>query len=140
MLTELQYRIREIVLSEPLLEGRPVLVEDKNNLVAELEAALQTQSLAVVIAAASGDLKDTSLQKRGAWTERIEIAIHRGLLDAEDVPSTCAVLDALRERIHGAPLVTGKMQGFFRTPRHELREGGDGTYVRVLTVEATISV
>ncbi len=141
MLIELQNRLKALVQEEPLLAGRPILVEDKGNLVSDVETALETQSLAVVIAAASGEAKDGSLQKRTAWRESLEIVIHRGLIDGADVPSTAAVLDALRGRLNGAKVDPLKPVGeSFTVTRHELRENGDATYARVLTVVTTITV
>ena len=141
MLTELQSRLQVLVQAEPLLVGRPVLVEDKGNLVSELETALAEQSLAVVIAPVSGDVQAGALPRRAAWVESFEVVIHRGLVDGADVPSTVAVLDALRDRLNGAPIDATKAIGpVFATTRHELRENGDGTYARVLTVTTKTSV
>lgn len=140
-LADLQTRLQELVAAEPLLANRPVLVEDKNNLVAQVEQALAEQSLCVVIAPAAGDVKEGALAGRAAWVESLEIAIHRGLLDTDGTPSTVAVFDALRLRLHGADIsATRSIRGIFACRRHELRENGDGTYVRVLTVSATIPV
>lgn len=134
-LSALQSRLQSLVQAAPLLAGRPVLVEDKGNLVNEVEIALQTQALAVVVASASGEVHDGALPRRTAWRELLEIAVHRGILDADDVPSTIAVVDELRGLIHGAHLdpANATSQRFACT-RHELREAGDGTYVRVLTI------
>ncbi len=135
MLTLLQSRLQTIVQSSTLLASRPVLIEDKGNLVNEVEVALQTQALAVVVAPASGDVKEGALPRRAAWHELFEVAVHRGVLDGDEVPSTVAVIDELRGLIHGAHVnpANGSSQRFACT-RHELRENGDGTYVRVLTV------
>lgn len=135
MLSALKLRLQTLVAAAPLLAGRPVLVEDKGNLVAQVEAALQTQSLAVVIALASGQAKDGAPRRRALWTETFEIVIHRGLLDADDVPATDDVLDQLRALLHGAPLdPANPAAGAFACTRHDLRDGGDGTYARVLHV------
>jgi hypothetical protein len=137
-LTALQSRLHDLVVTAPLLSGRPVLTEDKGNLVADLEAALQTQSLAVVVALSSGEIKEGSLPRRGAWDETFEIVVHRGLLDAESVPSTPAVLDELIPLLHGAAVdAQSEAAGKFACRRHELRESGDGAYCRVLTVRVT---
>lgn len=141
-LTALQSRLQTIVAAASLLAGRPVLVEDKGNLVSELETSLETQSLAVVIALASGSVKSGSLPRRAAWDETFEVVIHRGALDGVDVPSTIAVLDELRGLLHGAHVVANDPQSAkFACTRHDLREGGDSTYARVLNVgiENTIS-
>lgn len=137
LLSALQSRLKTLVEVAPLLAARPVLVEDKGNLVNELEVTLQTQSLAVVIAVASGAVNSGPPRRRALWTESFEVVVHRGLLDAGDVPSTIAVLDELRGLLHGALIVADKpADGNFSCTRHDLREGGDGTYARVLTVTA----
>lgn len=141
-LSDLQSRLRTLVAASPLLVGRPVLVEDQGNLVSELEVALSTQSLAVTIASSSGIMQSGSMRGRGAWDETFEIVIHRGMLDAADVPSTLAVLEDLRARLHGAPAdPQARLTAAFACARHDLREGGDGTYARVLnvTTENTLS-
>ena len=134
-LADLQSRLKAIVATSTLLAGRPVLLEDKGNLVAEVETALQTQSLAVVVALAYGQAKDGSLRQRAVWTETFEVVIHRGLLDGVDVPASLAVLDDLRRLIQGAPINPDDVRdGVFLCIRHDLRDGGDGTYARVLSV------
>lgn len=131
----LKSRLQALVQAAPLLEGRPVLLEDKGNLVSQVETALQTQSLAVVIALASGQAKDGALKTRATWSETFEVVIHRGLLDGDDVPATDAVLDDLRARLHGEQAdPANRHAGTFACIRHDLRDGGDGTYARVLTV------
>lgn len=141
MLEQLQNRLKALVQEEPLLAGRPVLVEDKNNLVSVVETALDTQSLAVVIASASGNAKDGPLPRRSAWTESFDVVIHRGLVDAANVPSTAAVLDALRDRLNGAQVnPEAPSKNAFRCTRHELRENGDGTYARALTVAVDVTI
>lgn len=140
-LTELQNRLETLVKSAPLLNGRPVLIEDKGNLVSQVETALQTQSLAAVIALAAGETNSSALRGRAAWKETFEVVIHRGLLDAEDVPATLAVLDQLRLLLHGAQLdAATPTKGFFACTRHDLRDGGDGTYARVLNVTTTTPI
>lgn len=135
-ISDIKARLKAIVETSELLTDRPILIEDKGNLVNQVETVLQTQSLAVVIALASGQAKDGSRQRpRAAWTETFEVVIHRGLLDGEDVPSTDDVLDDLRSRLQGE-LVTADQagDGTFTCSRHDLRDGGDGTYARVLNV------
>lgn len=134
-LADLKSRLAALVQASPLLAGRPVLIEEKGNLVSQVEAALQTQSLCVVIALASGQAKAGALRGRAAWDETFEVVVHRGLLDAADVPASDAVLDDLRSRLHGAPLdPSDRHAGAFACSRHDLRDGGDGTYARVLAV------
>ena len=134
-LTALQSRLQALVAAAPLLTGRPVLIEDKGNLVSDLETALATVALAVVVAPESGQAKDGNPRGRAAWEETLEVAIHRGLMADEAAPSTVAVLDELRQLLHGAPIVADQsVRGTFRCLRHELRENGDGTYCRVLRV------
>jgi hypothetical protein len=140
-LAALKARLQDLVSASPLLAGRPVLLEDKGNLVSELETVLQTQSLAVVIALASGQVKDGALRRRALWVETFEVVIHRGPLDGADVPATDTVLEDLRARLHGAPLdPAGPGEGAFACVRHDLRDGGDGTYARVLTVAIESSI
>lgn len=139
-LSDLQARLVFLVSASSLLKDRPVLVEDKGNLVAEVEAALETQSLAVVVALASGQLASLPTPRRAAWQDAFEVVIHRGLLDGDDVPSTAAVLVDLRQRLHGAPLdAANPSRGLFSCIRHDLRDGGDGTYARVLLVAANLA-
>jgi hypothetical protein len=134
-LTALQTRLRDLVAACPLLAGRPVLIEEKGNLVSELETALSTQSLAVVIAPASGQVQDGAPPSRAGWEESFDVVIHRGLLDDASTPTTVAVLDQLRAALHGAPLDAGRtLRGAFAARRHELRENGDGSYARALTI------
>ncbi len=136
MLTQLQTRLRDLVAAEPLLAGRPVLIEDKGNLTFELEAALQTQSLAVIVAPVSGQAKSGQTSIKAHSEEAFEVVIHRGLLDGEDVPSTVEVLDALIARLHGALLdaAAPKPGRRFAYAGHQLRENGDGSYARVLAL------
>ena len=137
-LTALQSRLHDLVVTAPLLSGRPVLIEDKGNLVAELEATLATQSLAVVVALSSGETKEGALPRRAAWNETFEVVVHRGQLDSDEVPSTTAVLDQLVPLLHGAAVdPEAEAEGKFACRRHELRESGDGAYCRVLTVLVT---
>lgn len=137
-LSDLQTRLVALVSASTLLTGRPVLIEDKGNLVSEVEAALDSSSLAVVIALASGEMPTPPTPRRAAWQDVFEVVIHRGLLDGADVPSTATVLADLRERLHGAPLNPDEaFRGLFSCLRHDLRDGGDGTYARVLLVAAT---
>jgi len=132
----LQTRLVALISASPLLDGRPVLVEDKGNLVNQVELALQTNSLAVVVALASGELAATA-SSRAAWSDTFDVVIHRGLLDQDDVPSTAALLEDLRARIHAAPIDPAAPRGHaFAALRHDLRDGGDGTYARVLLISA----
>ncbi len=134
-LTDLQTRLQALVAAAPLLEGRPVLIEDKGNLVSDLETALGTSALAVVVAPASGQAKDGNPRGRSAWDETLEVVIHRGPLTDPASPGTVEILDQLRELLHGAPIVADlSVRGTFRCVRHDLRENGDGTYARVLVV------
>jgi hypothetical protein len=137
-LSSLQSRLAILVQTAETLAGRPVIIEDKGNLVSELETALSTQSLAVVVAPAGGETKAGSLRGRSAWDTTLEVVIHRGQLDTDPIPSTVAVLDELVPLIHGAPIdPNNPALGEFACRRHELREGGDGSYCRVLTVLVT---
>jgi hypothetical protein len=123
------------VQTSALLANRPVLSEDKGNLVNEVEVALQTQALAVVVAPVAGEVKEGALPRRAAWRELLEVAVHRGVLDGADTPSTIAVIDELRGLVHGAHVdPASETSQRFACVRHELRETGDGTYVRVLTI------
>lgn len=132
--SQIQDRLKELVTASLLLEGRPILLEDKGNLVSQIETALQTQSLAVTIALSGGSNKARA-QKRAAWDETFEVVIHRGLLDGVDVPATNDVLDDLRMRLEGSPVnPAARVCEQFTCTRHDLREGGDGTYARVLLV------
>ena len=134
-LSLLQSRLQSLVQGAPLLAGRPVLIEDKGNLVNEVEIALQTQALAVVVAPVSGEVHDGPLPRRAAWRELLEISVHRGVLDAPGTPSTLAVVDQLRGLLHGAHVdPANPASPRFACSRHELREAGDGTYVRLLTL------
>lgn len=136
--SEIKARMVAIVSASPLLTERPVLIEDKGNLVAQVEQVLQTQSLAIVVALSSGAAKDPQLRARALWDEVFEIVIHRGLLDGDEVPASDAVLVDLRERIGGSLMDPAKpTAGKFYCIRHDLRDGGDGTYARVLTVGMT---
>lgn len=136
-LADLQTRLVALVRESPLLKDRPVLIEDKGNLVAEVENALEVQSLAVVVALSSGQLYSSQVPERKRWEDTFEVVIHRGLLDQSDVPSTAAVLEDLRGRLHHAPLSVALPYGpFFTCIRHDLRDGGDGTYARVLLISA----
>lgn len=140
-LTALQSRLRDLAAGRPLLSGRPVLVEEKGNLVSDLEIALQTQALAVVVAPVSGANADNPPRGRGTWNESLEVVVHRGPLTDPDAPSTVAVIDDLREALHGAGVTDdGSVRGLFRTVRHDLRENGDGTYARVLVIAVEHSV
>ncbi|MBS0632015.1 MAG: hypothetical protein JSS11_08890 [Verrucomicrobia bacterium] len=147
-LADLQNRLRDLVAAEPLLAGRPVLIEDKQNLISAIETALAETSLCVVIAPVSGQAKVSTqpqassvLPRRAAVGEILEISLFRGLIDAADVPSTVAVLDALRARLHGAPLTADQSyRGTFAFVSHNLRDQEDGTYVRVLTFAATVTI
>jgi hypothetical protein len=139
MIQALQLRLQAIVAAAPILAGRPVLTEDKGNLVNEVETALETQSIAVVVASANGNSVPNQARKTALFEEDIEVIIHRGALDDPSGLTTAAVLDALIPLIHGKPIsatATPTVQ-CFRAKRHELRENGDGTYVRVLTVGVT---
>lgn len=112
-----------------------MLIEEKGNLVSDLEVALDGAALAVVVSPESGQAKDNNPRGRAAWDERLEVVIHRGPLADAGAPSTVVVLDQLRELLHGAPIVADQsVRGSFRCVRHELRENGDGTYARVLLV------
>lgn len=134
-LTALQSRLRALVAACPLLEGRPVLIEDKGNLVSDLETALATTALAVVVAPASGTAKEPPARGRNVWSETLEVVVHRGPLADETAPTTVAVLDELRSAIHGALVdPTRAVLSVFACTRHDLRENGDGTYARALTV------
>lgn len=140
-LAAIQTRLSDLVKASTLLTDRPVLIEDKGNLVAELEAALAVQSLAVVVALSGGKAKDNAQPKREIWVENFEVVIHRGALDGVDVPSTLSVLLDLRKRVHGAGLhATDRAQGTFTCTQHDLRDGGDGSYCRVLTVTVNTTV
>jgi hypothetical protein len=135
-LAAIQSRLKALVEAEPLLEDRPVLIEEKGNLISILESVLETQSLAIVIAPARGEVKPNALRGRAGWADAIEVIIHRGILDGDDVPSTVAVLDALRARLHGAPVDEDKPAlTAFACTAHELRELEGDAYARVLTVE-----
>jgi len=137
-LSEIKTRLATLVKSYEPVAKRPILVEDKGNLVSQLETALQTQSLAVVIALASGEKKDSGTQKRGAWNDTFEVVIHRGQLDGDDVPAADEVLDDLLDVLDGADVKVGdSSKGTFTCLRYDLREGGDGTYARVLNVRLT---
>jgi len=137
-LAAVQTRLETLAQGSPLLKDRPVLVEDKGNLVNELETALETQSLAVVVALSGGQARDGSTRTRTASDEKFELVIHRGQLDGVDVPSTLDVLEDLIERIHGTEVIADKpAAGFFQYVRHDLRDTGDGAYARV--VEFTIT-
>ena len=64
--------------------------------------------------------------------------IHRGQLDGDDVPPTLTVLEELRGLIQGAPIdPAARLCAQFTCRRHDLRDGGDGSYARVLTVGLT---
>jgi hypothetical protein len=146
-LTAIQSRLYALVAAIPLLKGEstekgyPVLIEDKGNLVADLEQALETQSLAVVVALQSGECKGDSLAHRVTWAETFEIVIHRGPLEGDDVPSTLEVLEEITPVVHAAPIdADNPHAGSFECRRHELRESGDGGYCRVLTVGLSRSV
>ena len=144
LLTVLQSRLREIVAAEPLLTDRPVLIEDKNNLVSTVETALATNSLAVVISPVSGAAGESQPKTAVNSTETFEVVIHRSPLDTPDTPSTVEVLQALRTRIHGAT-IDGTHQAPPAAPRWryvswQLRELGDGSYARVLICSATAHV
>lgn len=149
-LPALQLRLQALVAAEPLLSGRPVFIEDKQNLVSVIEAVLAETSLCVAIAPVSGGVSASAatqsataaaLPRRAASSELVEIAIYRGLIDAADVPSSVEVLDALRCRLHGALLDAANPQaGRFAYVRHDLRDLGDGTYVRILQVSGTLTV
>lgn len=130
----IQDRLKALVTASTFLEGRPILLEDKGNLVSQVETALQTQSLAVTIALSGGSNKSKA-RSRAAWDESFEVVIHRGLLDGVDVPATNDVLDDIRMRVEGAPIDAAvRLCEQFTCTRHDLREGGDGTYARVLLV------
>ena len=138
-LAALQARLQALVGAEPLLTGRPVLIEDKQNLVSQVDAALATVAMCAVIAPVSGEVKPGPTPRRAATAEVIEIAVHRSHIDAESVSSTVAVLDALRARIHGALVqADNPSAGTFSYLGHELREIGDGAYVRILLIGATV--
>ncbi len=136
---DLQSRLRDLVTACPLLAGRQVLVEDKNNLTNVVEAALIDNSLAVVVAWTSGELKEGSLRGRDAWLESFEVVIHRSLFEDETTPSTVAVRDSLRRLIRGQLVDPALPHGpAFKCSRHETREAGDGNYCRIITVTALI--
>jgi hypothetical protein len=139
-LPALQNRLRDLVAEEPLLAGRPVLIEDHHNLVAIVEATLATQSLCAVISPVSGSAQDAQPRRQIHSAETFEIVIHRGVVDAPDTPSTVAVLAALRARVHGALLTPAHpapaAAPCWRYVSHQLRELGDGAYARALVVEA----
>lgn len=127
-------RAKSLVEAIPLLAGVPVLVEDKNNLVKMVEETLATQSLALVVGSASGSATAGQSRTVSQADEVIEIVIHRGLLDADTVPSTVQVYDALRPALHGKTILAGGQPGTpaFKFLGQELRELGDGTYARVV--------
>ena len=135
MLQQLQTRLQTIIAAAPLLAGRPVLVEDKGNLTIEVENALATQALAIVVAASSGQAKAGQLRGRPGSDEEFEVVIHRGLLDDAAGLTTIAVLDTL------CPLLCSSLcdpnnpaAGLFAFKRHDLRENSDGSFCRVLVV------
>jgi len=139
-LIALQHRLRDIVAEEPLLAGRSVLIEDKNNLVTAVETTLASQSLCAVVAPISGSAKDGQPKAAINSTETFEVVIHRSPIDTPDTPSTVAVLEALRKRVHGA-LITANHPAPAAAPRWryvswQLRELGDGAYARVLVCAA----
>lgn len=149
-LAALQLRLQALVAAEPLLTSRLVLIEDRQNLISAIETTLAETSLCVVIAPVSGSAKESTqpqhmasstLPRRTAVVEMFEISLFRGLIDAADVPSTVAVLDALIARLHGAALTADESyRGWFTFVGHNLRDQGDGSYVRVLTVGATRTI
>ncbi len=135
-LTVLQTRLKTLVLAEPLLANRPVLIEDKGNLVYDVEAALATTALAIVISPTRGQAAPDQPKGSINSEEAFDVVIHRGALADTDSPSTVAVLDALRVRLHGA-LVSESGPGSgrrFRYLGHDLRELGDGAYARALGI------
>jgi hypothetical protein len=135
MLQAIQNRLRDLIASAPVLAGYPVLVEDKGNLASEVENALQTQSLAIVVMPSSGQSKGQQLRGRALSEEEFEVVVHRGLLDDPQGLTTVAVIDTIVPLIHGAPTdPTIQKSSLFTFKRHELRENTDGSFCRVLIV------
>ncbi len=135
-LVALQSRLKVLVAAEPLLDGRPVLIEEKGNLVNDVETALAETALAVVIAPARGQAAAEQAKTAINSDETFEVVIHRGALADAESPSTVAVLDALRLRLHGALVAADAPTSGrrFRYLGHELRELGDGAYARALNL------
>lgn len=137
-LSGLQTRLKVLVDAEPLLAGKKVLIEDKNNLTSQLETALATLALCVVIAPKSGTANATQAKGVGAANsdEQFEIVIHRSLIESNATASTVEVLDALVPRLHGAQIdaAANAASARFRFLGHELRELGDGSYARVISI------
>lgn len=134
-LAALQERLRDLVAAEPLLADRPILLEDKGNLVYEVEDALATQALAVVISPAKGAARPTQSATQAHSEEHIDVIVYRGPLAEAEAPSTVALRDALLPRLHGAfvaPAGPGVGRRFSYVG-HELRDLGDGAYARALT-------
>jgi hypothetical protein len=135
MLLKLQNRLHDLIAAAPLLAGYPVLVEDKGNLANEVENALTTQSLAIVVCSSSGQAKAGQLRGRALSSEEFEIVIHRGLLDDPNGLTTVAVINTLVPLIHGAPADPAcPAASLFAFKRHDLRENPDGSFARVLIV------
>ncbi len=133
MLSALQNRLRDLIKAVPSLAGVPVIVEDKGNIAADVEAALATLSLCIVVAPSSGQAKSGQLRGRAASDEDFEIVIHRGL--AEGTLTTVAVLEILVPLIDSAACdPAARVGNAFAFKRHELRENSDGSFARVLTV------
>lgn len=137
-LVSLQSRLKSIVLEEPLLAGVPVLIEEKGNLSSDLENALAATAVVVVIAPSRGQAKAEQAVSSLNSDESLEVDIHRGPLSDANAPSSVALLDALRVRIHGQFVNPAVPVGRrFRYLTHDLREFGDGTFVRVLMIGVT---
>lgn len=132
MLSALQTRLRDLIAAIPDLAGVPVLTEDKGNLATEVENALATQALALVVAPCAGVAKANQARGRAASDEEFEVVIHRGLFEGASAPTTVAVLDALVPAIHGAPSAADRPAADFVFKRHDLRENADGTFARVV--------
>lgn len=142
MLTKLQNRLKDLIAAAPILGGYPVLTEDKGNLASEVENALQTQSLAIVVAPSSGQARASQLRGRALSDEEFEVVVHRGLLDDPKGLTTVLIVDTLVPLIQGAPADPDMTRSaLFAFKRHELRENPDGSFARVIifTTEFTWS-
>lgn len=132
-LSAIQSRIQSLISALPLLAGKPVLVEDKGNLAADVEQALAAMALCIVVAPSAGQAKSNQLRGRAASDEDFEIVIHRGMGDDPNSVTTVAVLQAIVPLLHGAPVdpdAPGSTSFAFK--RHEMRENADGTFARVI--------